>query len=195
MELCECDVSDKFPIVYRIPVIRNLLGQHRLLVPGLCRIHLPVPQLQRHVLVHLVLEQLLHKLCPRILLLALLVDLLGKEHPALDIEQCRRHHEKLAHDIHILCLHVFDIVKILFCYHHDRYVIDIDLVFFDQIKKQIQRSLEHRKPHRQSHTIPPNFCIHSIFIYFTKNSEKLQCELLFEYIRQVLRRLHIVPPD
>ncbi len=40
-----------------------------------------------------------------------------------------------------------------------------------------------------------NVMSESIFIYFTKNSEKLQCELLFEYIRQVLRRLHIVPPD
>ena len=67
----------------------------------------------------------------RAALLFLLVFLLGKQHPGLNIQKLRRHHKKFADQIQILFFHMAHIIHILIRDLGDRDIVNIYFIFFD----------------------------------------------------------------
>ena len=103
------------------------------------------PEFLRHVFIHLVLEKPLDEFVPRIFLFTVLILLLGKKHPALDIQECRSHDQKLAGHVHVIVFHLPHVFQILICDRHDRNIVYIDFVLFDQMHKEVHRPLKHLK--------------------------------------------------
>ena len=107
------------------------------------RFLLPLAQLLRHILVGLVGDQLADQLVSRIDLLAFLILLRRQQHPRLDIEQLRRHHEEFAHPVQFRLqrLHRRQVRHILLRNQRDRDVVDIDFILIDQVEQKIHRTL------------------------------------------------------
>lgn len=96
-------------------------------------------------------QQLLHQFFTGILFFSFFSYFFGKKHFTLDIQKSCCHDHKLTHDIQVFFLHLPDIFHILFCNLHDRDIIYIDLIFFDEMQKQIQRTLKCFQFYRYSH--------------------------------------------
>src|SRR5215471_1028501 len=93
----------------------------------------------------LMLEQASHERVARILFFAF--DTRSrlrtrKQHPRLDVNQRRRHDEKLAGDVEIQLLHQLNRVEILLRDERDGNVMDFHRVLLDEMEEQIERSLE-----------------------------------------------------
>ena len=133
MEPVQGHVPDQLPVIHRLPVRGNFFRKilPPVQVPG--RIHLPVPQFQRHELVHLIFQQLLHQFLSGVFLLPLLVYFLGQQHSAFDVDKRGRHDQKLAHHIHVTLFHLPDVIQILLCDLHNGNIIDIYLVLINQM--------------------------------------------------------------
>ena len=141
---------DQLLIIDGRHIPRDFLGQIlRLVVAEPC-IRAPVPEFLGQKLVLFVLKESLHQLISGIALL-FLIALGGQQHPALDVQKRRRHHEEFAGDIHILIFHLLHIFQILVRDRHDGNIIDIDLVLFDQVHEQIHRTLKHLELKRDRH--------------------------------------------
>src|SRR5215475_5906005 len=62
--------------------------------------------------------------------------------PAFEINQIRRHDDELARDVDLQLLERLQIFQVLLGNAFDRDFVNIDLVAFDQVKKEIERALE-----------------------------------------------------
>src|SRR5690606_20007911 len=107
-------------------------------------------QILRRRLVLLVLEQPADEFGPRIppLLLRLLRRYLlaRKEHPALDVSERGRHHQKLARHVEVHRAHAREVCEVLVEDEGDGDVEDVEPVLPDQVEQEIERPLERRKP-------------------------------------------------
>ena len=65
-----------------------------------------------------------------------------QQHPALDVDQRRRHHQELAGDVEVELLHQVEVLEVLLGDQRDRDVVDVHLVLLDQMNEQIERALE-----------------------------------------------------
>ena len=120
-------------ITHRLLILCHFIRNRRTFIERLPGYRKSVPQFIGHILVHLVFQKLFHQLCSRIFFLALFIDLTGKQHPTLDVQKCCRHQQKFAHDVHVFRLHLTDIIQILFRDFHDRNIVNIDFIFFNQM--------------------------------------------------------------
>ena len=103
---------------------------------------LPIFQVDRRILETLICQQLLHQFVSwvgrvfnrvgRVFLLARLGDD-GHEHLALNLQQRRRHHQKLPRQIDVDRLNHFQVMQVLLGQLSHGDVVQIDLVSFDQI--------------------------------------------------------------
>ena len=91
----------------------------------------------------LVLEQPPHQRLARIFL-GIFLRRVGarQQHPRLDVDQRRRHHQELARDVEVHLLHQIDVVEVLLGDQRDRDVVDAELVLPDQMQQEIERALE-----------------------------------------------------
>jgi hypothetical protein len=85
-------------------------------------------------------DEFLAGIRPFLFILCSFID--RQQHPGFDLEQRRRHDEKLTGHAQIQLLHGLDIDQILLRDHGDGNVVDIDLVLLDQVNEQIERPLE-----------------------------------------------------
>src|SRR5262249_47906940 len=91
----------------------------------------------------LVFEQPAHQRLARILFRIFLRRIRTRqEHPRLDVNQRRSHHEELARHVEVQLLHQIDVGEVLLGDEGDRNVVDVDLVLLDEVQQQIERSLE-----------------------------------------------------
>ena len=107
------------------------------------------------IFVQLIFQKAPHQLLAGIslLLAGLLVLFAGQEHAALDVQEGCRHDEKFAGDVHVLVVHLVDIFEVLVGDLDDRNIVDVDLVFFDQVHEEVQRAFEHRKLYGNCHSL------------------------------------------
>ena len=92
-----------------------------------------------------VFEQPPHQDVARILLVAVGAgSRLGprQQHSGLDVNQRGGHHQEVAGHVEIQLLQQMNRIEILLRDDHDRDVVDVQLVFPDQIQKQIERAVE-----------------------------------------------------
>jgi hypothetical protein len=91
----------------------------------------------------LVLEQAAHQRLARILL-GIFLRRVGarQQHPRLDVDQRRRHHQELPRDVQVHLLHQVDVFDVLRRDQGDRNVVDAQLVPLDQVQQQVERALE-----------------------------------------------------
>ncbi len=91
----------------------------------------------------LMLEQPAHQRLARIFL-RILLRRIGprQQHPRLDVDQRRRHHQELAGDVEVQLLHQVEVLEVLLRDERDRDVVDVDLVLLDEVQQQIERALE-----------------------------------------------------
>jgi hypothetical protein len=87
-----------------------------------------------------VLEQPLHELLARVLLL---VFVARQEQARLQREQPGRHPQKLAGNLEVELLHRLDVGLELVADGGDRDVVDRHLVLADQVQQQVERAREH----------------------------------------------------
>ena len=84
-----------------------------------------------------------HQFLSRIFFLRLLfLRRFWQHHAGLDLKECRRHDQKLAGNLDIEFLRLVQIRHILLCQTGDRDIIDIDLVFINEMHKEIHRPLK-----------------------------------------------------
>ena len=74
-------------------------------------------------------------------LFAFVID--RQERNGFDIDQTRRHFQKLTGDVHVFQLHLANVFNILIDQLRDHHIVDADLVFADQVQQQIERPLKH----------------------------------------------------
>ena len=136
-------VSDQFLVVDRRHIAFDFLGE--VLRAKIAEAGVPSLLLEflRHTLVELVLKKPLHQFIPGVLFLSVFVLLPGKEHPALDVEERRGHDQELTGHVHVVMFHPADIFQVLVRDRHDRNVIDIYLILFDQMHKKVHRTFKH----------------------------------------------------
>ena len=105
------------------------------------------------IFIHLVFQQPLDQLFAGIgfFLAGLTVYFPGKKHAALDIQKGRGHDQELAGHVHVLAVHLVDILEVLVGDLCDRNIVDVYFVFFNQVKEKVQRAFKHRKLHRYGH--------------------------------------------
>ncbi len=65
-----------------------------------------------------------------------------QQHPALDVNQRRGHHQELAGDVEVELLHQAEVREVLLGDQRDRDVVDVDLILLDQVDEQIERAFE-----------------------------------------------------
>ena len=108
----------------------------------------------REIFVHLVFHQAAHEFLAGVALFlaGLLILLAGEEHAALDVQEGRRHDQKFAGHIQVLAVHLVDVFQVLVGDLDDGDIVDVDLVFFDQVHEQVQGALKHREFYRNSHS-------------------------------------------
>ena len=104
--------------------------------------------LQQHlgrVLEALVLQQPLHQLAPRILLLPVgpFRRHARKKHAALDVDQQRSHINEVRRRIHLGLLQALHVGQKLGRDPADGDVVDIDVLLADQVQQQVQRPVVH----------------------------------------------------
>ncbi len=91
----------------------------------------------------LMLEQAAHERLARILLGILLRGIVARQqHPRLDVDERRRHHEKFTGDIETQFGHQIQVFEVLLRDEDDRDVVDVHLVLLDEVQQQIERALE-----------------------------------------------------
>ena len=93
----------------------------------------------------LVFEQPFDQLRARVFVqvfLAIGIRIGREQHLRFDVNQRRGHHQKIARDGDVQLLHQLEIGQVLFGDARDRDVVDVDLVFLDQVEQQIKRPLE-----------------------------------------------------
>ena len=123
-------------------------------IPDACLV--PVcGEFSREVFVHLVLQETADQLFAgiRLFFAGLLVFFAGQEHAALDIQKGCRHDEELAGDIHILVVHLMNVLQILVRDPGDRDIVYINFVLFDQVHEKVERPLEHRQFYWNGHSL------------------------------------------
>src|SRR6185437_16725230 len=98
---------------------------------------------RRRILELAILDQLLHEFAARV------GDIVGffestrrQKHPALDFHQGRGHHNEIAGQFHVEYLQQLQVFEELLGEGGDGNVEDIDLVPLDEVKEQIERSVE-----------------------------------------------------
>ena len=79
-----------------------------------------------------------------IFLRRLLID--RQQAPALKINQVGRHHDEFAGHVDVQFLERLQILKVLLCDSLERNIVNVDLVALDQIKQEIERTLENFEP-------------------------------------------------
>src|SRR6185295_11355928 len=72
-----------------------------------------------------------------------------QQHLRLDVNQRRRHQQEVARDVEVELLHQVDGGKVLRGDQRDRNVVDVQLVFPDEVKQEIERPLEDRELDRK----------------------------------------------
>ena len=93
----------------------------------------------------LVLEQPTHQRIARIfgdVLVACRRLRARQQHFRLDVDKGCGHHQKLAGEIEIQLLHQLDRFEVLCGDERDGDIVDVQLVFLDEVKQQIERTLE-----------------------------------------------------
>jgi hypothetical protein len=104
---------------------------------------LVIAQGERHLLELTVLEQAPDQLGARVTLLVFLLERArGEQEAGLDPHQGGRHHQELAGHIEVEKAHRLDGLQVLAGDMRDRDVVDINLIALDEMKKQIERTLE-----------------------------------------------------
>jgi len=90
----------------------------------------------------LVSQELLNEFFAGIFLFILFVFVVGKKHPGFDMKQSGRQDQVFPRQVEIQRFHELDVLKILFRNLGDGYVVDIKLIFPDQVKEEIERAFE-----------------------------------------------------
>ena len=72
-----------------------------------------------------------------------------QQHLRLDVDERRRHHQELARDVEVELLHQLNRLEVLRRDQRNRNVVDVDLVLLDQMKEEVNRTLEVLEPDRQ----------------------------------------------
>ena len=145
--------SEQLLVIDGRRVALDLRRQRLLPVETVPRRDAPVAQLAGHIFVHLVFQKAADEFLSGILLLFLLLRILRQEHPALDIQQRRRHDQEFAGHVHVLGVHVAHIGEILVRDRDDRDIVDVDLVLIDQVQQKVQRALEDLQLYRDCHIV------------------------------------------
>src|SRR3984885_790632 len=106
---------------------------------------LPVMKLECRVLELFILDQLPDQIPARIFFFGLfirglLVD--RKEISALDVDQIRRHHDKLSGNLKVQHPKCFQILEVMAGNPFDRNIVNIDLILPDQVEQEIERPFE-----------------------------------------------------
>ena len=70
------------------------------------------------------------------------------QHPRLDVNERRRHHQELPGDVEVELLHHLEVAQVLLGDEHDGDVVDVDFVLLDEVQQQVERSFEVRQPDR-----------------------------------------------
>ena len=144
-KLHKVNITQQIIIIKRSPVLFHFLWKCRFLENALAGVNIPVLKLVGHVFIHLILKQFFHQLRSWIFLFAFLIDFLWQKHAALYVYECRRHDDKLTHNIHIALLHGMKIFQILVCYVHYRDIVNIHLILFYQMQEKVKRPLKNFK--------------------------------------------------
>ena len=142
LKLCERHTVQEFIEIHRLLVFLHLRRDRRIFVEHTVRPGLQILQLLRHQPEFLIFQEAHHKFRSRIFLLAFLIYFFRQQHPRLDIEKCRCHHQELADHIQVFLIHLPNVLHVLVRDLGDRDIIDIHFVFFDQMKKKIQRTFK-----------------------------------------------------
>ena len=97
----------------------------------------------------LMLQQPLHQLAPRVFRVRPdhVRGIARQQRLRLDMNQQRRHVNKLARRIHIGLLQLVAVVQKLRRHQRDRNVVDVDILLADQVQQQVERPVVHL-PHR-----------------------------------------------
>lgn len=136
-------VSDQPAVVDGLPVLCDLGRQMLLPIYISRRFRAVISELRRRHLINSVLDEAPDQFVARIFLFSLFFILfMRKQHPALYIQKRRRHDQKLAGHIHVLLSHPVNVGEILVRDVGDGDVIDVDLIYLDEMQKKIQRAVK-----------------------------------------------------
>lgn len=136
-------ISDQPSVVDGLSVPYNLGRQMLLPIYIFRRFRAVIPELPGRHLINSVLDETPDQFIARIFLLPLFFILFMREqHPALYIQKRRRHDQKLTGHIHVLLSHPVNVGKILVSDVGDGDVIDVDLIYLDEMQKKIQGAVK-----------------------------------------------------
>jgi len=90
-----------------------------------------------------------------------------QQHPRLDVDERRRHHEELPGDVEIHLLHQVDVLDVLRRNQRDGDVVDADLVALDQVQQQVERPLEIHQADRVRLENGLELLFHHAYLNFT----------------------------
>ena len=141
--------------VHRRLILRHLRRHRRPLKKQAVRADLLLLQFKRHVFVILIFQKTRHQFSPRIFLLAVLIHFSRQEHAGFDVDERRRHHQEFTDNVQILRLHVTYVIEILLRNRHNRNVINIQFILFNQMEQQVQRTLKILQLIGYSHSFLP----------------------------------------
>ena len=98
------------------------------------------------------------------LFFGLFIGIRRQEHSGFYLHQCRGHNEKVADNIQVEHFHHADVLHVLLGDLADGNVVDVDVIFFDQIQQKIQRPFEYFQFQLVSHSMFPLIVVRFNFL-------------------------------